>query len=61
MGYTVGIMVVNLVMFLMIYVCSAPVLVNSNVFWIFVVPMLSNTKSPLIVTKQLVFFFPKKV
>jgi len=40
----------------MIYVRSAPVLVDSNVFWIFVVTMLLNTKSPCIVTKQLVFF-----
>jgi len=42
------------------YVCSAPVLVDSNVLWIFVVGMLLNTKSPLIATKQLVFFFVSK-
>jgi len=44
-------------------VCSAPVLVDSNVFWIFVVAMLVNANLPLIVTKQLVFmfFFPPKV
>ena len=45
----------------MIYVCSAPVLTGCNVFWIFVVTMLQNTKSLLIVTKQLVLFFAKKV
>jgi len=44
----------------MIYVCSAPVLVGCNVFWIFVVTVLLNTKSLLIVTKQLVFFFAQK-
>ena len=38
---------------LMIYVCSAPVLVGCSVFWIFVVTMLLNTKSVLITTKQL--------
>jgi len=42
------------------YVCSAPVLVGGNVFWIFVVIMLLNTKSFLIVTKQMVFFFAQK-
>ena len=44
----------------MIDVCSAPVLIGCNVFWIFVVTMLLNTKSLLIVTKQLVFFFAQK-
>jgi len=39
------------------YVCSAPGLVDPNVFWVFVVTMLLNTKSSLIVTKWLVFFF----
>jgi len=45
---------------LTIYVCSAPVLMGCNVFWIFVVTMLLNMKSFLIVTKQLVFFFAQK-
>ena len=62
-GCTVGNMVVNHLMFaddIWLYVCSAPVLVGCNVFWIFVVTMLRNTKSLLIVTKQLVFFFAQK-
>jgi len=43
------------------YVCSDPVLVDSNVFWISVVTMRLNTKSPLIVTKQLVLFVAPKI
>ena len=43
-----------------LYVCSAPVLVGCNVFWIFVLIMLLNTKSFLIVTKQLGFLFAQK-
>jgi len=45
---------------LTMYVCSAPVLVGCNDFWISVVTMLLNTKSLLIVTKQLVFFLAQK-
>ena len=57
-GCTVWNMVVNHLMFAdNICVCSAPVLTDSNVFWIFVVTMLLNAKSPLIATKQVVFFF----
>ena len=37
------------------YGCES--VVEFNVFWIFVVTVLLFTKSPLIVTKQLVFFF----
>jgi len=44
----------------MIYVYSSPVLVGCNVFWIFVVTMLLNTKSLLIATKQLVLIFAQK-
>ena len=45
----------------MIYVWSALVLVGCNVFWMFVVTMLLNTKSLLIATKQMVCSFcPKK-
>jgi len=40
-------------------VCS--VLVDSKIFWIFVVMMLLNTKLSLIVTKQLVFYFAQKI
>jgi len=42
------------------YVYSAPVLLDSKVFWKFVVTMLLKTKSPLIVTKQLMLFFAPK-
>ena len=59
-GCTVGNMVVNHLMFADDNVCSPPVLVDSNVFWIFVVIMLLNTKSTLIVTKRLVFLFVQK-
>ena len=44
----------------MIYVCSAPLLVDCNAFWIFVVAMLLNTKSCLIVAKHLVIIFAPK-
>jgi len=45
----------------MVYVYSSPVLVGCNVFWIFVMTkMLLKTKSLLIATKQLVFFFAQK-
>ena len=44
----------------MIYVCLALALVAFNVFWIFVVIMLLNTKSILIATKQLVCSFVPK-
>jgi len=42
-----------------VYVCLAPVLLDSS-FWIFVVTMLLDTKSLLNVTKQLVFIFSHK-
>ena len=40
--------------------CSAPVLVDSRVFWTFV-NMLLNTTSLLFATKQLVLFLPPKI
>jgi len=53
-------MVVNHVMFAD-DMCVQPNIVDSSVFWIFVVTMLLNMKSPLIVTKHLVnSFCPKK-
>jgi len=65
MHLTVGnmVMVVNHRIFLLDIMCVQPqyLLVDSNVFWIFVVAMLVNANLPLIVTKQLVFFFPPKV
>ena len=42
------------------YMCSAPVLVDSRVFWTFV-NMLLNTTSLLFATKQLVLFLPPKI
>ena len=45
----------------MIYVCSTTVLVGCNVFWIFVVTMLLNTKSHRIAIKRIgVLYCPKK-
>jgi len=55
-------MVVNHVMFADDICVFSPNIVDSNVFWIFVVTMLLNVKSPLIVTKHLVnSFLSKKV
>ena len=41
------------------YVCWTPELVDSNVFWIFVLTLLLNTKSPSTVTKNGVLFCPR--
>jgi len=62
-GCTVGYIWLWIIQYLlMIYACSTPVglLADANVFWIFVVTMLLNTKSLLIVRKQLMFFCPKQ-
>ena len=59
-GWTVGNMVVNHLIFADNNVCSAQVLVGCNVFWVFAMTMLLNMKSLLIATKQLVFFLAQK-